>query len=121
MGFLTNAFRGFKRIGTKIDRGVLRLGRKFSHEATRRLKQTQAIASVVEESPILPVSLLASGVKAGARVAELGIEVGKDLDLAQTGRAGGRAGIEKAKSRAPEIVAQSAKTVAGVEGAAMFI
>lgn len=122
MGGLTNFFRGVRRLGNTVGRALSgNIGLKLSREATKRLKQTQTIASVVERSPILPVSLMAGAVKAGAKVAEQVIEAGKDLDIAGTGRAGGRAGIEKAKRRLPEIAMEAGKTVAGVEGAALFL
>ena len=119
---LTNFFRGVRRLGNNIGRSLTgNLGLKLSREATKRLKQTQDIAGVVAKGPILPVSLLAAGVQSGARLAEQVIEVGKDIDIAGTGRGGGRAGIEKAKRRLPEIAMDAGKTVASVEGAALFI
>ena len=122
MGGLTNFFRGVRRIGNNIGRAMTgNIGLKISREATKRLKQTQTIASVVAKSPILPVSLLAGAVKSGARLAEQVIEVGKDIDIAGTGRGGGREGVEKAKRRLPEIAMDAGKTVAGVEGAALFL
>tara|TARA_R110002020_G_scaffold6847_2_gene28995 strand:- start:916 stop:1284 length:369 start_codon:yes stop_codon:yes gene_type:complete len=122
MGGLTNFFRGVKRLGNKIGRTMTgNIGLRLSREATKRLRQTATIASVVEKSPILPVSLMAGAVKAGAKLAEQVVEVGKDIDIAGTGRGGGRAGVEKAKSRLPTIAMDAAKTVAGVEGAALFL
>ena len=122
MGGLTNFFRGVRRLGHNVGRALSgNIGLRLSREATKRLKETQAVASVVERSPILPVSLMAGAVKAGAKVAEQVVEAGKDLDIAGTGRAGGRAGIEKAKARVPTITMEAGKTVAGVEGAAMFL
>lgn len=122
MGGLTNFFRGVRRVGNNIGRAMTgNIGLKISREATKRLKQTQTIASVVAKSPILPVSLLAGAVQSGARLAEQVIEVGKDIDIAGTGRGGGREGVEKAKRRLPEIAMDAGKTVAGVEGAALFI
>ena len=64
---------------------------------------------------------MASAVQSGARLAEQVIEVGKDIDIAGTGRGGGRAGVEKAKRRVPQIAMDAGKTVAGVEGAALFL
>ena len=122
MGGLTNFFRGVRRVGNNIGRAMTgNIGLKLSREATRRLKQTQTIASVVAKSPIVPVALLAGAVQSGARVAEQVIEVGKDIDIAGTGRGGGKEGVEKAKRRLPEITMDAGKTVAGVEGAAMFL
>mgnify|MGYP003121860613 FL=1 len=122
MGGITNFFRRVKRIGNNIGRAMSgNIGLRISREATKRLKQTQDIASVVERSPILPVSLMAGAVKAGAKLAEQVVEVGKDIDIAGTGRGGGRAGIEKAKKRLPTIAMEAGKTVAGVEGAALFL
>ena len=122
MGGLTNFFRGVRRVGNNIGRAMTgNIGLKISREATKRLKQTQTIASVVAKSPILPVSLLAGAVQSGARLAEQVIEVGKDIDIAGTGRGGGREGVEKAKRRLPEIAMDAGKTVAGVEGAALFL
>ena len=122
MGGITNFFRKVKRIGHNVGKAMAgNIGLRLSREATKRLKQTQDIASVVSKRPILPVSLMASAVQAGARLAEQVIEVGKDIDIAGTGRGGGRAGIEKAKRRVPEITMEAGKTVAGVEGAAMFL
>ena len=122
MGGITNFFRKVKRIGHNVGKAMAgNIGLRLSREATKRLKQTQDIASVVSKSPILPVSLMASAVQSGARLAEQVIEVGKDIDIAGTGRGGGRAGIEKAKRRVPEITMEAGKTVAGVEGAAVFL
>ena len=122
MGGITNFFRKVKRIGHNVGKAMAgNIGLRLSREATKRLKQTQDIASVVSKSPILPVSLMASAVQSGARLAEQVIEVGKDIDIAGTGRGGGRAGIEKAKRRVPEITMEAGKTVAGVEGAALFL
>ena len=122
MGGITNFFRKVKRIGHNVGKAMAgNIGLRLSREATKRLKQTQDIASVVSQSPILPVSLMASAVQSGARLAEQVIEVGKDIDIAGTGRGGGRAGIEKAKRRVPEITMEAGKTVAGVEGAALFL
>ena len=122
MGGITNFFRKVKRIGHNVGKAMAgNIGLRLSREATKRLKQTQDIASVVSKSPILPVSLMASAVQSGARLAEQVIEVGKDIDIAGTGRGGGRAGIEKAKERLPEIAMDAGKTVAGVEGAALFL
>ena len=122
MGGITNFFRKVKRIGHNIGKAMAgNIGLRLSREATKRLKQTQDIASVVSKSPILPVSLMASAVQSGARLAEQVIEVGKDIDIAGTGRGGGRAGVEKAKKRLPQIAMDAGKTVAGVEGAALFL
>ena len=122
MGGITNFFRKVKRIGHNVGKAMAgNIGLRLSREATKRLKQTQDIASVVSKSPILPVSLMASAVQSGARLAEQVIEVGKDIDIAGTGRGGGRAGIEKAKRRVPEITMEAGKTVAAVEGAALFL
>jgi len=122
MGGITNFFRKVKRIGHNIGKAMAgNIGLRLSREATKRLKQTQDIASVVSKSPILPVSLMASAVQSGARLAEQVIEVGKDIDIAGTGRGGGRAGVEKAKRRVPQIAMDAGKTVAGVEGAALFL
>jgi len=122
MGGLTNFFRGVRRVGNNIGRAMTgNIGLKISREATRRLKQTQMIAGVVAKSPIVPVALLAGAVQSGARVAEQVVEVGKDIDIAGTGRGGGREGVEKAKRRLPQIAMDAGKTVAGVEGAALFL
>lgn len=122
MGGLTNFFKGVKRLGHSIGRAMTgNIGLRLSREATKRLKQTQDIAGIVSRSPILPVSLMAGAVQSGARLAEQVIEVGKDLDIAGSGRAGGREGLEKAKKRLPQIAMDAGKTVAGVEGAALFI
>ena len=116
MGGLTNFFRGVRRVGNNIGRSMTgNIGLKISREATRRLKQTQMIAGVVAKSPIVPVALLAGAVQSGV------VEVGKDIDIAGTGRGGGREGVEKAKRRLPEIAMDAGKTVAGVEGAALFL
>lgn len=123
MGGLSNFFRGVARLGHKVDRGVLKLGQRFSHTATRVLQKTQRIATVAENIPIPPVSLLGSAVKDAARVAEIGIEIGKDVDtkgVFSPNKTRGE-GIQKAKARLPELQARAVQVPLKVEAAAMFI
>ena len=113
----------FRNFGQKASRSLMGpLGVKLSHYATRTLGNVATaaqIASVASANPI--VRAMGGAVKAGANVGRGIIEVGKDLDIAGTGRAGGRAGMEKARGRVPALMRDASEVGAGIATAAMFV
>ncbi len=125
MGFdlgrkLTHMWRNFGQKASRSLRGPL--GVKLSHAATRTLGNVAAAAQTISATSSNPLIKAFSGaVKSGANVGRGVIEVGKDLDVAGTGRGGGRAGMEKARTRVPAIVRDARDVGEGIATAAMFV
>lgn len=123
MGFnLGKTLGGFvKTLGHKTRALRGNLGVKLSHAATRTLSNVSRAAQVAGMSSNPAVKAMAGAVGAGANVGRNIIEAGKDIDIAGTGRAGGRAGMEKAKRRIPAIMMDAGDVGAGIATAAMFV
>lgn len=124
MGFnLGKTLGGFvKTLGHKTRALRGNLGVKLSHAATRTLgnvARAAQVAGAVSGNPV--VKAMAGAVGSGANVGRNVIEMGKDIDIAGTGRAGGRAGMEKAKRRIPAIMMDAGDVGAGIATAAMFV
>ncbi len=105
------------RLGSKRSRAnFARLGRKFSHEATRQLGNVAKISGVVSkvagEANVVPLKLFADAVGSGAKAGMTGIEIGKDLGAKDTRTATGRV---------PELRRQLTSTGSSLAGAAMFV
>tara|TARA_R110002020_G_scaffold142570_3_gene314769 strand:- start:4777 stop:5151 length:375 start_codon:yes stop_codon:yes gene_type:complete len=112
----------FRNFGQKASRSLSGpLGVKLSHAATRTLGNVATAAQIASMSSNPIVKAMGGAVRAGANVGRGVIEVGKDLDIAGTGRAGGRAGMEKARGRVPALMRDAGDVGAGIATAAMFV
>ena len=112
----------FRNFGQKASRSLMGpLGVKLSHYATRTLGNVATAAQIAGMSSNPIVKAMSGAVKAGANVGRGVIEIGKDLDIAGTGRAGGREGMEKARGRVPALMRDATEVGAGIATGAMFV